>query len=78
MSKYKPLWEHLQMDGSGMLTLTFEELKDILGFDIDHSFLTYKKEAVHFGYTVFNISMKKKYIQFIKSGWAGMCSRLPW
>ncbi|GHV92424.1 hypothetical protein AGMMS50268_29270 [Spirochaetia bacterium] len=79
MSKYKPLWEHLQMDGSGMLTLTFEELKDILDFEIDHSFLTYKKEAIHFGYQVSKISMKKKYITFNKLGRSPlMYCRLPW
>jgi hypothetical protein len=31
MSKYKPLWEHLQMDGSPIFRLTFEEIKDITG-----------------------------------------------
>jgi hypothetical protein len=68
------------MDGSGMLTLTFEELKGILGFEPDHSFLTYKKEAALFGYQVSKISMKKKYITFNKLGFEShlMYCRLPW
>lgn len=36
----------------------------ILGFDIDHSFLTYKKEAEEFGYEVGKISMKGKPVIF--------------
>ena len=80
MSKYRRLWEHLQMDGSAILRLTFEELKDILGFELDHSFLTYKKESVRFGYQVFTISMRKKHVIFLKCGWTGqlMSFRLPW
>ena len=68
MSKYKPLWEHLQSDGSQTLKLTFENIKTILGFEIDHSFLTYKKEAVGFGYQVGKISMKEKHVTFSKLG----------
>jgi hypothetical protein len=44
-SKYEPLWKYLQTNGGQTLRLTFEEIKTITGFDIDHSFLTYKKEA---------------------------------
>jgi hypothetical protein len=69
MSKYKPLWEHLQMDGSPMVQLTFEEIRDIAGLDIDRSFLGYTKEADQFGYQVHKVSMKKKYATFHKLGW---------
>jgi hypothetical protein len=64
MSKYDPLWEHLQTDGRRTLRLTFEEIKDILGFEIDHSFLNCKKEAVQFGYLVGKISLKEKHAAF--------------
>jgi hypothetical protein len=64
MSKYDPLWKHLQKNGSPVLKLSFEEIKDIVGFDIDHSLLTYKKEAGQFGYHVGKISMKEKHITF--------------
>jgi hypothetical protein len=66
MSKYKPVWEHLQRDGSPVLKLSFEEIKDIAGFGIDHSFLTYKKEAAGYGYQVGKISMKDQTVVFNK------------
>ena len=40
----------------------FEKIKEILGFDIDHSFLTYKKELKEYGYEVCKISMKEKIV----------------
>jgi hypothetical protein len=64
MSKYEKLWKYLQNNGSHTLKLTFQEIKTIVGFDIDHSFLTYKKEAGQFGYQAGKISMKEKYITF--------------
>jgi hypothetical protein len=54
----------LQADGSQELQLSYEQIKDVLGFNIDHSFLTYKKEAADFGYTVGKISMKEKWVKF--------------
>jgi hypothetical protein len=66
MSKYEQLWKYIQTDGSFILKLSFEEIKTIVGFDIDHSFLTYKKEAGQFGYQVGKISMKEKHITFNK------------
>ncbi|MDR1941901.1 MAG: hypothetical protein LBQ47_06215 [Endomicrobium sp.] len=66
MSKYEQLWKHLQTNGSFTIKLSFEEIKNIVGFGIDHSFLTYKKEAIQFGYNVGKISMKEKHITFNK------------
>jgi len=66
MSKYEPLWQYLANDGRNTLKLTFDEIKDILGFRIDHSFLNYKKEAEQFGYQVGKISLKEKRITFEK------------
>jgi hypothetical protein len=60
MSKYNPLWEYLKADGNAEIKLTFDGIKSILGFEIDHSFLTYKKEAAAFGYAVGKISLKEK------------------
>lgn len=62
MSKYEPLWKYLKENDKDGYELSYEEIKDILGFDIDHSFLTYKKEAREYGYEVGKISMKKKTI----------------
>ena len=66
MSKYGPLWIYLRANGNNPLRLTFEEIKAILGFEIDHSFLNYKKESVQFGYKVGKISLKEKHITFEK------------
>jgi 23S rRNA G2445 N2-methylase RlmL len=66
MSKYESLWQHLQNDGRDTFQLTFEEIKAIIGFDIDHSFLNYKKEAKEYGYEVGKISLKEKHVIFYK------------
>lgn len=66
MSKYQPLWEYLKNNNSDFIKLSYQEIKDILGFNIDHSFLTYKKELKEYGYEVSKISMKEKHIIFNK------------
>lgn len=60
MSKYEPLWKHIKDNKQEEYKLTYEEIKAILGFDIDHSFLTYKKELLEYGYEVVKISIKEK------------------
>jgi hypothetical protein len=67
MSKYEPLWRFLQADGSELLELSFERIKEVLGFEIDHSFLNYKKEAAEYGYTVEKISIKGQTVDFRRS-----------
>jgi len=62
MSKYNPLWQYLKENNQDSYQLTFDEIKDILKFEIDHSFLTYKKEALEYGYKVDKISLKEKYV----------------
>ena len=64
MSKYAPLWEHIKSCGSQIIRLTFDEIKDIAGVPIDHSFLTYKKELTEYGYQVGKISMKEQTVIF--------------
>ena len=66
MSKYEPLWEYLKENNKENYKLSYEEIKNILGFDIDHSFLTYKKEAKEYGYEVRKISIKEKTVIFNK------------
>jgi hypothetical protein len=66
MSKYDPVWKYLQNDKNNLIVLSFEEIKNILGFKIDHSFLNYKKESEVYGYKVNKISLKEKKIEFIK------------
>ena len=66
MSKYKLLWKYLKENNKENYELSYEEIRNILGFSIDHSFLNYKKEAKEFGYEVGKILMKEKKVIFIK------------
>ena len=43
MSKYEPLWKYIKENKKDEIKLTYEEIRSVLGFDIDHSFLKYKK-----------------------------------
>ncbi len=67
MSKYEPLWRYLANCGKEVCRLSFEDIKEILGFDIDHSFLTYKREVSEYGYDVSKISMKEKCVVFVRN-----------
>ena len=62
MSKYSRLWEYIQKNGSQNFKLTFEEIQNIAGIAIDHSFLKYKKELIDYGYEV-EINLHKFYVQ---------------
>ncbi len=66
MSKYNALWEYVQKDGRPFFQLTFEEIRNIAGIPIDHSFLKYKKELTEYGYQVGKISMKEQTVVFHK------------
>lgn len=66
MSKYNSLWEYVQENGSASFKLTFDEIKDIAGIPLDHSFLKYKKELTEYGYQVGKISMKEQTVIFNK------------
>lgn len=66
MSKYDALWAYVQKDGSPTLKLTFEQIQEIAGIPIDHSFLKYKKELTDYGYQVGKISMKEQTVVFRK------------
>ena len=46
--------------------MTFDEIKEVLGFPIDHSFLNYKKELSEFGYQTGKISLKEQTVIFKK------------
>lgn len=64
MSKYLSLWEYIQQMGAPSCKLTFAEIKEITGIEIDHSFLKHKKELVQYGYQVGKISLKEKTVMF--------------
>lgn len=66
MSKYDALWKYVQETGSQSFKLTFDEIAEIAGIAIDHSFLKYKKELKEYGYQVGKISMKEQTVVFNK------------
>ena len=68
MSKYNSLWEYVQSNGNQSFKMTFEEIRDIAGIPIDHSFLKYKKELIDYGYEGGKISIKEQTIIFNKIG----------
>lgn len=66
MSKYNLLWKYIKENDGQSLKLSFDEIKDIAGIAIDHSFLNYKKELREYGYEVEKISLKDKTVLFRK------------
>jgi len=66
MSKYNALWDYVAARGEASFQLTFEEIHQIAGLEIDHSFLNFKKELTQFGYQVGKISLKGQTVEFIK------------
>lgn len=65
MSKYDPLWLHIQETTPSILT--FDEVERVCGFPIDHSFLNAKKELEGYGFKVGKISMKEKTVRIEKN-----------
>lgn len=66
MSKYETVWKWIEESGEDKLKLSYAEIENIVGFPIDHSFLTYKKELSEYGYRVVKISMKEHFVAFEK------------
>ena len=67
MSKYNAVWDYVVSRGESRLLLTFEEIHQLAGIEIDHSFLTYKKELLPYGYAVGKISLKAQTVEFLKN-----------
>ena len=64
MSKYDALWNWIIENGTDSFVLSFSEIEKIAGLPIDHSFLTYKKELMEYGYNIGKISMKSQSVSF--------------
>lgn len=64
MSKYNTLWKYVKESGEPSFKLSFDEIKNIAGISLDHSFLNYKKELLQHGYEVGKISLKEKTVFF--------------
>lgn len=67
MSKYEPLWNWIRENGENRIKISFEEIEKITGIPMDHSFLTYKKELLEYGFSIGKISMKEKTVSFSKN-----------
>lgn len=65
LSKYGPLWKWIKSNKKADFNMSFDEIENILGFPIDHSFLKAKKELYSFGFEVGKISTKDKTVSFI-------------
>lgn len=66
MSKYSKLWDYIKTQECDSLKLSYEEIEQIAGVPINHSFLTYKKELLEFGWSVKKIYMKDKCVEFVR------------
>ena len=64
MSKYDPLWKWINENKTDNFQLTYAEIESIAGVPIDHSFLTFKKELLQYGFQVAKISIKEKTVDF--------------
>ena len=64
MSKYDGLWKWMSENCGESLTLTFDEIEEIAGVPVDHSFLRYKKELEPYGFRVGKISLKNRTVEF--------------
>ena len=50
--QYDKLWKYIKDNDKQEYIFSYDDIKNILGFNIDHSFLTYKKESNKYGYEV--------------------------
>lgn len=66
MSKYDPLRKRIAENRSGDFSLSFEEIEQITGFPLDHSFLNCRKELTQYGWQVGKISLKRRSMEFIR------------
>ena len=66
MSKYDPLWEYVASQTKPSVKMTFDEIAWFAGVEMDHSFLTYKKELLAYGWKVSKISLKAQTVLFEK------------
>ena len=66
MSKYDPLWKYIKDNNKDEYKLSFDEVKEITGFEFDHAFLTFKKEMLYYGYEFKRLSLKEKWVMIVK------------
>lgn len=64
MSRYVPLWKYITLQNTDCIKLTFAQIEQITGAELNHSFLTCKKELLDYGWNVSKISMKTQTVMF--------------
>ena len=64
MSKYNALWSFVSQQDGTTVTLSFAEIEQAAGVPLDHSFLSYKRELIDYGWQVEKISLKRKTVKF--------------
>ena len=64
MSKYDSLWKWIKENKTDNFKLTYAEIENITGLPLDHSFLSFKKELLEYGFRVVKISMKEQTVAF--------------
>ena len=52
MSKYDSLWTHVAQCPEERLTLIFQQIGEICGVPVDHSFLRYKEDLTAYDWQV--------------------------
>ncbi len=67
MSKYNTLWNYIQQSTEPAIKLTFDEINEIAGVPMDHSFLNAKKELEAYGWQVGKISIKQQTVELKKA-----------
>ena len=66
MSKYDPLWKYIKDNNKDEYKLSFDEVKDIVGFEFDHALLTKKKELLDYGYVFKKLSLKERWVMIVR------------
>ena len=66
MSKYDPLWKYVKDNDKDEYKLSFDEVKEITGFEFDHAFLSFKKELPSYGYEFKKLSLKERWVMIVK------------
>ena len=68
MSKYNALWDWIRENGKDSFKLNLDEIGQIAGAPIDHTFLVYKKVLMGCGCEVVKISLKEQTVLFQQLG----------
>lgn len=67
VDKYSELWKYVGEQAENALSLTYDDIQRIAGVPMDHSFLTYKKALLEYGWCVKKIHMKDRVVDFART-----------